>query len=94
MSKGHGRIQRLVLDELAEAALNPSHSWVAVREIGGRNRSAKQSIRRAMRSLAEQGYIELFYQPLQDDETSERIRTHLCARITEEGLQYMVGHGE
>jgi hypothetical protein len=77
MSKGHGIIQRHVLRELAEAAANRhSRDWVAVVEMGWS--------RRAMKRLAEQGYVELFYRPLH--EYGGRVRTHLCGRITDKGL--------
>jgi hypothetical protein len=38
-----------------------------------------------MKRLAEEGYVELFYRPLRH-EYGERIRTHLCGRITDKGL--------
>ena len=37
-----------------------------------------------MKRLAEEGYVELFYRPLH--EYGERVRTHLCGRITDKGL--------
>ena len=85
MSKGHGMIQRHVLRELAEAAANThSRDWVAVVEMGWSSRAKKQAVRRAMKRLAEEGYVELFYRPLH--EYGERVRTHLCGRITDKGL--------
>ena len=85
MSKGHGIIQRHVLRELAEAAANThSRDWVAVVEMGWSSRAKKQAVRRAMKRLAEEGYVELFYRPLH--EYGERVRTHLCGRITDKGL--------
>ena len=85
MSKGHGIIQRYVLRELAEAAANThSRDWVAVVEMGWSSRAKKQAVRRAMKRLADEGYIELFYRPLH--EYGERVRTHLCGRITDKGL--------
>jgi predicted ArsR family transcriptional regulator len=85
MSKGHGIIQRHVLRELAEAAANRhSRDWVAVVEMGWSSRAKKQAVRRAMKRLAEQGYVELFYRPLH--EYGGRVRTHLCGRITDKGL--------
>ena len=86
MSKGHGIIQRHVLRELAEAAANThSRDWVAVVEMEWSSRAKKQAVRRAMKRLAEEGYVELFYRPLHD-EYGERVRTHLCGRITDKGL--------
>jgi predicted ArsR family transcriptional regulator len=86
MSKGHGIIQRHVLRELAEAAANThSRDWVAVVEMGWSSRAKKQAVRRAMKRLAEEGYVELFYRPLRD-EYGGRVRTHLCGRITDKGL--------
>src|SRR6266550_1286249 len=77
MSKGHGIIQRHVLRELAEAAANThSRDWVAVVEMGWSSRAKKQAVRRAMKRLAEEGYVELFYRPLH--EYGERVQTHLC----------------
>ena len=88
MSKGHGRAQLHVLRELAEAAANPHpRDWVAVVEMGWSSRAKKQAVRRAMKRLAEEGYIELFYRPLRDVEYGGRVRTHLCGRITDKGLQ-------
>jgi hypothetical protein len=85
MSKGHGIIQRHVLRELAEAAANThSRDWVAVVEMGWSSRAKKQAVRRAMKRLAEEGCVELFYRPLH--EYGERVRTHLCGRITDKGL--------
>jgi predicted ArsR family transcriptional regulator len=85
MSKGHGIIQRHVLRELAEAAAKThSRDWVAVVEMGWSSRAKKQAVRRAMKRLAEEGYVELFYRPLH--EYGERVRTHLCGRITDKGL--------
>jgi predicted ArsR family transcriptional regulator len=87
MSKGHGIIQRHVLRELAEAAANThSRDWVAVVEMGWSSRAKKQAVRRAMKRLAEEGYVELFYRPLRDVEYGGRVRTHLCGRITDKGL--------
>jgi hypothetical protein len=81
MSKGHGVIQRHVLRELAEAAANThSRDWVAVVEMGWSSRAKKQAVRRAMKRLAEEGCVELFYRPLH--EYGERVRTHLSGRIT------------
>ena len=60
MSKGHGRAQLHVLRELAEAAANPhSRDWVAVVEMGWSSRAKKQAVRRAMKRLAEEGYVVL-----------------------------------
>jgi hypothetical protein len=86
MSKGHGIIQRHVLRELAEAAAKTHlRDWVAVVEMGWSSRAKKQAVRRAMKRLAEEGYVELFYRPLRH-EYGERVRTHLCGRITDKGL--------
>ena len=88
MSKGHGIIQRHVLRELGEAAAKTHvRDWVAVVEMGWSSRAEKQAVRRAMKRLAEQGYVELFYRPLRDVEYGGRVRTHLCGRITDKGLQ-------
>ena len=88
MSKGHGIIQRHVLRELAEAAANThSRDWIAVVGMGWSSRAKKQAVRRAMKRLAEEGYVELFYRPLRDVEYGGRVRTHLCGRITDKGLQ-------
>jgi predicted ArsR family transcriptional regulator len=85
MSKGHGRAQLHVLRELAEAAANPHpRDWVAVVEMGWSSRAKKQAVRRAMKRLAEEGCVELFYHPLR--KYGERVRTHLCGRITDKGL--------
>jgi hypothetical protein len=97
MSKGHGIIQRHVLRELADAAAKThSRDWVAVVEMGWSSRAKKQAVRRAMKRLAEEGYVELFYRPLR--EYGERVRTHLCGRITDKGLQALARayaeHGE
>jgi hypothetical protein len=79
MSKGHGIIQRHVLRELAEAAANThSRDWVAVVEMGWS--SSQEAVRRAMKRLAEEGYVELFLPPLH--EYGER-PTHSCGRITD-----------
>ena len=85
MSKGHGIIQRHVLRELAEAAAKTHfRDWVAVVEMGWSSRAKKQAVRRAMKRLAEEGYVELFYRPLH--EYGERVQTHLCGTITDKGL--------
>jgi hypothetical protein len=74
-----------VLRELAEAAANThSRDWVAVVEMGWSSRAKKQAVRRAMKRLAEEGCVELFYRRLH--EYGERVRTHLCGRITDKGL--------
>ena len=87
MSKGHGRAQLHVLRELAEAAANPhTRDWVAVVEMGWSSRAEKQAVRRAMKRLGDEGYVELFYRPLRDVEYGGRVRTHLCGRITDKGL--------
>jgi len=52
--------------------------------MGWSSRAKKQAVRRAMKRLADEGYIELFYRPLH--EYGERVRTHLCGRITDKGL--------
>ena len=93
MSKGHGSIQRLILSELAEQAMDPYCPWLAVAELGSSNRSDKQAVRRAMKRLAEEGFVELSYRPLQDP-IDDRVRTHLCATITDEGLRYLAARGE
>ena len=92
MSKGHGRIQRLILSELAAQAMDPYGPWLAVAELGS-NRSDKQAVRRAMKRLAEEGFVELSYRPLHDP-IDDRVRTHLCATITDEGLRHLLGRGE
>jgi predicted ArsR family transcriptional regulator len=53
--------------------------------MGWSSRAKKQAVRRAMKRLAEGGYVELFYRPLRH-EYGERVRTHLCGRITDKGL--------
>ena len=72
--------------------MDPYGPWLAVAELGS-NRSNKQAVRRAMKRLAEEGFVELSYRPLQDP-IDERVRTHLCATITGKGLRYLVDRGE
>ena len=70
-----------MLRELGEAAAKTHvRDWVAVVEMGWSSRAEKQAVRRAMKRLAEEGYVELFYRPLR--QYGERVRTHLCGRIT------------
>ena len=80
MSKGHGSIQRHVLRELGEAAAKTHvRDWVAVVEMGWSSRAEKQAVRRAMKRLAEEGYVELFYRPLRDVEYGGRVRSTFAA---------------
>jgi hypothetical protein len=68
MSRGHGRIQLQVLeyllrfDEDARARGEPG-SYVAVLDIAGRDasRSRLESVRRAVKSLGDEGLIRLQY---------------------------------
>jgi hypothetical protein len=68
MSRGHGRIQLLVLEYLLRfdedaRAKGEQGSFAAVLDIAGRDasRSRLESVRRAVKSLADEGLIRLQY---------------------------------
>jgi hypothetical protein len=74
-----------VLCELAEAAANThSRDWVAVVEMGWSSR-AKEASRQAGHETPRRGGVRrTLYRRLH--EYGERVRTHLCGRITDKGL--------
>ena len=77
MSRGPGRVQRAVLDVLAEEC--NSDGWLTVPELAGRvvgpdsTRAEHESVRRAAKRLARAGRVELEYFDAPVDVRSARV---------------------
>ena len=91
MSKGHGTVQRSILDKLARHAAEhpaadddhrsgPYASFLPVAELASSpDRADVESTRRALRKLSSESRVELLYQ-------HQGSRRHLVARLTPEPL--------
>ncbi|MGI8536807.1 MAG: hypothetical protein ACR2K2_09980 [Mycobacteriales bacterium] len=69
MSRGPGVVQRSVLDALLDQPTGPCVGWLTAAELtqhvfgGHSSRAQVESVRRAMKTLAEAGTVELDYLP-------------------------------
>ena len=83
-------MQRAVLELLCDAVTpEDPDGWRAVAELGGERRASRESVRRAMRRLADERYVELAHIPLRDPDGG-RTQIHLAARISDQGLRLLM----